>query len=107
MEALQWDPAKTRLDYERDGYAVIEGFTSPDELDQLRKEIHRMIDAMRPDEVERQLADPSGHLLGSATEARFFFEGEGKVENGFRPDGLMATPPKEAIRKIGHGYSPS
>jgi len=92
-----------RAQYQRDGYIVIPGFKSPDEIARLRARAGEIVDAFDPSEsraifTTRDQARASDEwFLGSDNTIRCFFE-----EEAFGPDGQLKQPKALSINKIGH-----
>jgi phytanoyl-CoA hydroxylase len=87
--------------YERDGYLVLPGFKSQDDIARLRQRAGELVDAFDPDEsrsvfsTRKQNAD--AWFLGSDNTIRCFFE-----EEAFDENGQLRQPKALSINKIGH-----
>jgi phytanoyl-CoA hydroxylase len=90
-----------RAQYDRDGYIVLPGFKSEEEIALLRKRAGEIVDAFDPDEsrsvftTREQNAD--AWFLGSDNTIRCFFE-----EEAFDANGQLRQPKALSINKIGH-----
>jgi phytanoyl-CoA hydroxylase len=87
--------------YQRDGYIVIPGFKSADEIARLRQRAAEIVDAFDPAEsrsvftTREQQAD--NWFLGSDNTVRCFFE-----EEAFDANGQLRQAKALSINKIGH-----
>ncbi|MES2261544.1 MAG: phytanoyl-CoA dioxygenase family protein [Pseudomonadota bacterium] len=87
--------------YQRDGYLVLPGFKSLEEIGALRARAAEIVDAFDPAVAQgtfstrKQQAD--AYFLGSDNTVRCFFE-----EEAFGPDGQLKQDKALSINKIGH-----
>jgi phytanoyl-CoA hydroxylase len=92
-----------REQYQRDGYIVIPGFKSADEIACLRRRAGEIVDAFDPAEsraiftTRDQAGASDAWFLGSDNTVRCFFE-----EEAFGPDGQLRQAKALSINKIGH-----
>lgn len=92
-----------RAAFERDGYAVREGFVSPDWCQRLKARIRELVAGFDASSVRsifstnEQTRVTDAYFLGSGDDVRFFFE-----EEALAPDGELLVPKERAINKIGH-----
>jgi len=89
--------------FTRDGYVVLPGFKSPDQIARLRVRAGQIVDAFDPPQsraiftTNDQLAATDNYFLGSDNTIRCFFE-----EEAFGPDGQLRQAKALSINKIGH-----
>ncbi len=92
-----------RTAFDRDGYAVIPGFKSPEEIAALRARAERIVRDFDPSDgaaiftTKDQAAKSDAYFLESGTSVRCFFE-----EDAFDADGRLRQPKELSINKIGH-----
>src|SRR5690348_9846543 len=92
-----------RARFERDGYAIVDGFVPDDECDALRAHADALVDAFEPGAArsvfttESQARRTDEYFLGSGEAIRFFFE-----SLALGPDGELRVPKARSINKIGH-----
>jgi phytanoyl-CoA hydroxylase len=92
-----------RARYEHEGFLVLPGFKSPDEIATVRERAHALVQAFEPDARSGVFStrDPSvtadAALLASAEAVHCFFE-----EEAFDAQGRLVVPKARAINKIGH-----
>jgi phytanoyl-CoA hydroxylase len=92
-----------RDQYQRDGYIVIPGFKTLEEIARLRLRAGEIVDAFDPAEsraiftTRDQENASDAWFLGSDNTVRCFFE-----EEAFGPDGQLRQPKALSINKIGH-----
>lgn len=92
-----------REQYARDGFLVIPGFKSLDQVAALRRRAAEIIEAFDPNEsraiftTRDQERASDAWFLGSDNTVRCFFE-----EEAFGPDGQLRQPKALSINKIGH-----
>jgi len=89
-------------DYERDGFAILEGFVAPAVCDELIQRAGELVRGFRPETVSifstrEQPRTADDYFLGSGDKIRFFFE-----EEAFSADGVLRRPIEQSINKIGH-----
>lgn len=95
--------AEQRTRYERDGFLVLPGFKSLDEIAALRRRAEAIVDAFDPIESQAifttrdQERASDAWFLGSDNTVRCFFE-----EEAFGPDGQLRQAKALSINKIGH-----
>eukprot|EP00475_Leptophrys_vorax_P031130 TRINITY_DN47085_c0_g1_i1.p1 TRINITY_DN47085_c0_g1~~TRINITY_DN47085_c0_g1_i1.p1 ORF type:complete len:296 (-),score=32.38 TRINITY_DN47085_c0_g1_i1:104-991(-) len=85
-----------------EGYAVVEGFLSPADLDRMRTRVDALLEGFDPDAVNifstrNQAKLTNDYFLDSARRVSFFFE-----EKAFDEDNRLVKPKKLAINKVGH-----
>ncbi|QBE64668.1 phytanoyl-CoA dioxygenase family protein [Pseudoduganella lutea] len=89
--------------YQRDGFLVIPGFKSPDDIAALRAGAAHIVDAFDPGAAsgifttKDQERKADEYFLRSDNTIRCFFE-----EEAFDPDGQLRQPKELSINKIGH-----
>ncbi|GMH42145.1 hypothetical protein BSKO_10064 [Bryopsis sp. KO-2023] len=93
-------PADLRTRFETDGFAVIEGFATPDEVAALRKRAGELIDEVQPEDLtifstKNQTAND--YFNKSAGNISLFFE-----ENAFNAEGNLRQDKSLSINKLGH-----
>ncbi|MGE0872428.1 MAG: phytanoyl-CoA dioxygenase family protein [Kofleriaceae bacterium] len=91
-----------RIDYERDGFVVLERFFSEAACDELRARATEIVGAFRPETVSiftthDQIRRSDDYFLESGDKIRCFFE-----EDAFDRSGSLQRPVDQAINKIGH-----
>lgn len=92
-----------RVQYQRDGYLVLEDFVSSDSCERLRARAEELVNEFDPSGIisifttheQSRLSDE--YFLESGDKIRFFFE-----EDAFLPDGNLKQPKERSINKIGH-----
>ena len=95
--------SEQRAHYERDGFIVIPGFKSLEEIAALRRRAEEIVDAFDPNEsraiftTKDQERASDAWFLGSDNTVRCFFE-----EEAFGPDGQLRQAKALSINKIGH-----
>ncbi|KQQ87833.1 phytanoyl-CoA dioxygenase family protein [Massilia sp. Leaf139] len=95
--------AEQRSQYERDGFIVLPGFKSLDEITALRARAESIVEAFDPNEsrsiftTREQERVSDAWFLGSDNTVRCFFE-----EEAFGPDGQLRQAKALSINKIGH-----
>ncbi|HYP53938.1 MAG TPA: phytanoyl-CoA dioxygenase family protein [Pyrinomonadaceae bacterium] len=97
-------PDRRRLnDYERDGYAVLEGFASAEECDALRRRAEELVNDFDPRGLfsvfttREQARRSDEYFLDSGDKISFFFE-----EDAFDEQGNLRRPKELSVNKIGH-----
>ncbi|KAJ8965601.1 hypothetical protein NQ317_004360 [Molorchus minor] len=94
-----------RRKFETDGYVVIEGFLSADEVAKLKKEAETLVNDM-PDESNRVVFSTTDaeskqsknkYFLDSADKISYFFE-----DGAIGPNGNLLVEPHISLNKIGH-----
>ena len=92
--------------FQRDGYAVLEGFTSQAACDGLRQRaevlVGRLVDALTPEEISIFRASDGAlnsdrYFLDSGDKIRCFFE-----EDAWNERGELVASPLRCINKLGH-----
>ena len=89
--------------YVKDGYLVLPGFKSAQEIAALRERAALIVDQFDPSErvsiftTQEQEKTTDDYFLGSADKIRCFFE-----EEAFGPDGSLRQDKSLSINKIGH-----
>jgi len=91
------------IDYEANGFLVIEDFVAPSRCDELRTRAEELVRDFDPSGLisifstheQSRVADE--YFLNSGDKIRFFFE-----ENAFNPDGTLRQEKEQSINKIGH-----
>lgn len=88
--------------FQEDGFLVVEGFASPEEVAQLKRRGEELVEAWNPSNVSvfstrNQESKTDRYFLDSASNVSFFFE-----EKAFDKDGQLAVPKQHAVNKIGH-----
>jgi phytanoyl-CoA hydroxylase len=92
-----------RARYQRDGYIVLPGFKSADEIAALRARAAQIVDAFDPGQgsaiftTQNQATSTDGYFLGSDNTIRCFFE-----EEAFDAEGRLRQDKSLSINKIGH-----
>ncbi len=92
-----------KQDYQRDGYLVLPGFKSLDEIALLRARAAQIVNQFDPTEAagifttREQEKSTDDYFLGSDNTIRCFFE-----EEAFGPDGQLKQDKSLSINKIGH-----
>jgi phytanoyl-CoA hydroxylase len=91
-----------RLDYERDGFLVIERFADASTCDALIARAGELVRGFRPDglsifSTRDQVRAADDYFLESGDKVRMFFE-----EDAVAPDGSLRRPVAQSINKIGH-----
>jgi len=92
-----------REQYRRDGFIVLPGFKSPEEVAALRRRAEEIVDAFDPTEsraiftTKDQERASDAWFLGSDNTVRCFFE-----EEAFGEDGQLRQAKALSINKIGH-----
>lgn len=92
-----------KLNFERDGYVVLEGFKSAAQIAELRERAEQIVDAFNPDSTRSifttndQARVSDRYFLDSADKISCFFE-----EEAFTADGRLGQPKALSINKIGH-----
>jgi len=87
----------------QDGYLVLPGFKSADEIARVRQRAAEIVDAFVPSgsvsifTTTEQTRTADSYFLGSADKIRCFFE-----EEAFAPDGSLKQDKALSINKIGH-----
>lgn len=95
--------SEQRAQYERDGFIVIPGFKSLEEIAALRRRAEEIVDAFDPNEsraiftTKDQERASDAWFLGSDNTVRCFFE-----EEAFGEDGRLRQAKALSINKIGH-----
>ena len=89
--------------FERDGFLVLEGFASAEEVRALRARANELVDAFDPAEVvsifstKQQTRTSDDYFLESGDQVRCFFE-----EEAFDAEGNLRQAKELSINKIGH-----
>jgi phytanoyl-CoA hydroxylase len=93
-----------RSRFEQDGFLVIPGFKSTDEIAALRARAAAIVDAFDPAEStaifttkDESTTKSNDYFLSSGDKIRCFFE-----EEAFGADGALSQPKELSINKIGH-----
>ena len=92
-----------RAQYDRDGFIVLPGFKSPEQIAALRARAEAIVEAFDPNEsraiftTRDQERASDAWFLGSSNTVRCFFE-----EEAFGPDGQLRQAKALSINKIGH-----
>jgi phytanoyl-CoA hydroxylase len=95
--------SEQRAQYERDGFIVIPGFKSLEQIAALRRRAEEIVDAFDPNEsraiftTKDQERASDAWFLGSDNTVRCFFE-----EEAFGDDGRLRQAKALSINKIGH-----
>ncbi|PSC71492.1 phytanoyl-dioxygenase [Micractinium conductrix] len=88
--------------FSRDGFLVLEGFSSPEEVAQLKARGEELVEAFDAENVSifstrRQESTTDRYFLDSASSVSCFFE-----EKAFDSEGKLVADKTRAINKIGH-----
>ena len=89
--------------FERDGFLVLPGFSSPEAVAAIRARAAAIVDEFDPREsratfgTQDESAKSDAYFLESGDKVRCFFE-----EEAFGPDGALRAPKALSINKIGH-----
>lgn len=91
--------------FKRDGFLVIDGFFSVEEVEQMRQTMHKIVEEMNLDEHpksifttdESQTKFRDDYFMTSGDKIRFFFE-----QGAFSDKGELITDKHKAINKVGH-----
>ncbi|HEX2851357.1 MAG TPA: phytanoyl-CoA dioxygenase family protein [Acidimicrobiales bacterium] len=89
--------------FDRDGFAVLEGFVPASAGDALRSHADELVAAFDPGDIvsifttHEQTRTSDDYFLGSGDQVRFFFE-----EEAFAADGSLRQEKALSINKIGH-----
>ena len=92
-----------RGQFQRDGYIIIPGFKSMEDIAQLRQRAGQIVDAFDPGQgrsiftTQNQATATDSYFLGSDNTVRCFFE-----EEAFDDAGQLRQPKALSINKIGH-----
>ncbi|MEA2785929.1 MAG: phytanoyl-CoA hydroxylase [Candidatus Eremiobacteraeota bacterium] len=92
-----------REDFERDGFVVLPGFTSPADVDAVRARAAELVRAFDPAEssaiftTRDESTKSDAYFLTSGDKVRCFFE-----EEAFDDAGALRQPKELSINKIGH-----
>ena len=92
-----------RQAYADDGYLVLPGFNSPEEIAAVCARARALVDAFEPDartgvfSTHDQAGRADAALIASADAVHCFFE-----EEAFGADGRLVVPKAQSINKIGH-----
>jgi ectoine hydroxylase-related dioxygenase (phytanoyl-CoA dioxygenase family) len=92
--------------FDLNGYLVIEDFLTPQEVDEMKKEMGKIVDEMDPSKHPKSIFttdDPDRHVqdnyfLDSVDKIRFFYE-----EGAFNKNGELVVDKQRALNKVGHG----
>lgn len=85
------------------GYLVMESFSSPEEIESMRKRIEQLLNDFDPSSsasifsTKNQLRTSDDYFYESAEKISFFFE-----EKAFDDDGNLKQPKQLSINKVGH-----
>nr|KAG5689864.1 hypothetical protein BaRGS_002375 [Batillaria attramentaria] len=96
-----WRLVEDSVQFEKEGYAIIENFLTEEEVQSLRNEMAHIMDNLDPSEhrsvfrTTDQFNDD--YFMGSADKIRFFFE-DGALDK----DGNLLVDKKHSVNKIGH-----
>ncbi|MCM3870850.1 MAG: phytanoyl-CoA dioxygenase family protein [Pyrinomonadaceae bacterium] len=91
------------VQYQRDGFLVLEDFVDGASCDRLRARAEELVQEFDPQGVvsifstHEQNRTTDAYFLESGSEIRFFFE-----EHAFHPDGSLKQNKEQSINKIGH-----
>ena len=91
------------VQYQRDGFLVLENFVDDASCDRLRARAEELVQEFDPQGVvsifstHEQNRTTDAYFLESGSEIRFFFE-----EHAFHPDGSLRQNKEQSINKIGH-----
>uniref|UniRef100_A0A914W8U7 Phytanoyl-CoA dioxygenase n=1 Tax=Plectus sambesii TaxID=2011161 RepID=A0A914W8U7_9BILA len=97
------DNVKERFD--RDGFVLVDGLFTDEEIDRLRTEMDHIVEEMDPTDHPRSIfttTDEKKHaaddyFLNSSDKIRYFYE-----EGAFDAEGKLTTSKDRALNKIGH-----
>jgi phytanoyl-CoA hydroxylase len=95
--------AQQLAQYERDGFLVVEDFTTPTECDRLRERALELVAEFDPSafisifSTREQTRTSDDYFLNSGDKIRFFFE-----EAAFDGEGRLRQSKERSINKIGH-----
>ncbi|KAE9450937.1 hypothetical protein C3L33_17168, partial [Rhododendron williamsianum] len=86
------------------GYIVLESFSSPEEVNEMRKRMDQLLDEFDCSSsasifsTKNQKHTTDDYFYDSAEKVSFFFE-----EKAFDDDGNLKQPKQLSINKVGHG----
>ncbi|KAI3436792.1 hypothetical protein D9Q98_006203 [Chlorella vulgaris] len=88
--------------FKRDGFLVVEGFASLEEVAALKQRGEELVEAWDPEAISvfstrNQTSKTDNYFLDSASDVGFFFE-----EKALDEGGKLVKPKNRAINKIGH-----
>ena len=95
--------AAQRVQYDRDGFLVLNDFARVASCDALRTRAGELVHDFEPSDVvsifstREQNRRSDDYFLNSGDKIRFFFE-----EDAFHPDGTLKQTKEQSINKIGH-----